>query len=53
MPYLSTVWHYVLPVWRKVVEKSISREIFDTTNYEVICNLLQEKGKDWGFAAGI
>jgi phosphoglycolate phosphatase len=35
-----------------LVEKGISREIFDNTNYDAIYNLVQEKGEEWGFPAG-
>lgn len=35
-----------------LVEKGISREIFDNTNYDAIYNLVQEKGEEWGFPDG-
>ncbi|MDO9533933.1 MAG: HAD-IA family hydrolase [Bacillota bacterium] len=35
-----------------LVGKGISREIFVSTNYDAIYNLVQEKGEKWGFPAG-
>lgn len=35
-----------------LVEKGISREIIDNTNYDAIYNLVQEKSEIWGFPAG-
>ena len=34
-----------------LVEKGIPREIFDSTNYDDIYNLVQEKSREWGFPA--
>lgn len=35
-----------------LVEKGVSREVFESSSYDGIYNLAQEKGEEWGFPAG-
>jgi phosphoglycolate phosphatase len=39
-------------VIKLLVEKGVPRDIFVSTNYDAVYNLVQEKDEEWGFPAG-